>query len=107
MEAKAKPERKEEGKKIEAKVSLRKADMLKELVMLIMGHNTLIISSLKGMPSAQLQKIRKKLKGRAAIRVIKKNVMARAMEEASKKKGEEHLKEIEKYLEDGSAMLFS
>jgi large subunit ribosomal protein L10 len=60
------------------------------------------------MPSAQFQKIRSKLKDSgAAIKVIKKQIMARAMEEASKKKGEEHLKDIEKYLEEGSAVIFS
>lgn len=95
-----------EGKK-ETKVPERKARMLDDLVKLIIEHNTLIISSLKGMPSAQFQKIRKKLKDKATIKVIKKRVMARAMEEASKKKGEEHLKDIEKYLEEGSAILFS
>lgn len=97
----------EESRKIKTRVSARKLKMLDELVKLLTGHNTVIISSLKGMPSAQFQKIRKKLKGNAVIKVIKKNVMARAMEEASKKKGEEHLKEIEKYLEEGSAILFS
>ncbi|MFH1066079.1 MAG: 50S ribosomal protein L10 [Nanoarchaeota archaeon] len=97
----------EEKKKIEAKVSGRKKKMLEELVKLITGHNTLVISSLKGMPSAQFQKIRKKMRGSAIIRVIKKNIMARAMDEASKKRGEEHLRDIEKYLEEGSAILFS
>lgn len=95
------------GKKIGTKVSERKVRMLNDLVKLIKENSTIIISSLKGMPSAQFQKIRKKLKGRAAIKVIKKNVMTRAMEEASKARGEEHLKEIEKYLEEGSAIIFS
>lgn len=96
-----------EKKKIETRVSNKKIKMLEELVKLITGHNTLVISSLKGMPSAQFQKIRKKMRGSAIIRVIKKNIMARAMDEASKKRGEEHLREIEKYLEEGSAILFS
>jgi large subunit ribosomal protein L10 len=88
-------------------VSARKVKMLSDLVKLIKESSTVIISSLKGMPSAQFQKIRKKLKGKAVIKVIKKQIMARAMEEASKERGEEHLKEIEKYLEEGSAIIFS
>lgn len=93
--------------KIKTKVSARKTKMLNDLVKLIKESSTVIISSLKGMPSAQFQKIRKKLKGKAVIKVIKKQIMARAMEEASKAKGEEHLKDIEKYLEEGAAVLFS
>lgn len=95
------------GKKTKIKVSERKVKMLNDLVKLVKENSSIIISSLKGMPSAQFQKIRKKLKGKAVIKVIKKNVMTRAMDEASKIKGEEHLKEIEKYLEEGSAILFS
>lgn len=95
------------GEKKPARVSARKTKMLNDLVGLIKESSTVIISSLKGMPSAQFQKIRKKLKGKAVIKVIKKQIMARAMEEASKTKGEEHLKDIEKYLEEGAAVLFS
>ncbi len=93
--------------KPKTRVSARKLKMLSDLVKLIKESSTVIISSLKGMPSAQFQKIRKKMKGKAVIKVIKKQIMERAMEEASKEKGEEHLKEIEKYLEEGSAVIFS
>jgi large subunit ribosomal protein L10 len=96
-----------EKKKPETRVSARKTRMLNDLVKLIKESSTVIISSLKGMPSAQFQKIRKKLKGKATIKVIKKQIMARAMEAASKERGEEHLKDIERYLEEGSAVIFS
>lgn len=98
---------KEEKKKTERKVSPKKLRMRDKLVELIKNNNTFIISSIKGVPSSQLQQIRHKLKKVAGIMIVKKHVMRRAMDEAAKLPGETKLKDIEKYLEEGSAVLFS
>ncbi len=94
----------DKGTKKEARVSEKKLSTVKEMVGYILNNNTITISSMRGTPSSQFQRIRKILKARGVIiKVVKKNVMAKAIE-ASKKAGIESLAQ---YLEEGSAILFS
>jgi len=93
-----------EKAKQERHVSEEKKRMLKGLVRLILENSTIMIGSLKNVPSSQFQKIKSRLSGRASIKVVKKRVMMLAMEETSRQK---NVKELEEFLEEGSAILFS
>ena len=94
-------------KKIKANVSDKKKKMLKDLAAAILSHDTIMVSSVSGMPCSQFQTIKKQLNdlNKTQIRVIKKKVMQLAMEEASKTKFD--IKKLEKFLEEGQAVLFS
>lgn len=94
--------KKQEIKK-EKKVSKKKIEAVKLLAELINKSNTIIIASIKNLPSRQFQDIRKNLRDKAAIRVVKKRIMTRAIEE-SKNKTIEKLKE---HVQEDSAILFS
>ena len=85
------------------KVSERKKALVKELVTLADKNRTIMISSALNIPSALFQKIRKSLRGKAEIRVVKKNLGLKALEEI-KKAG---VKDMSKYVEASSAFIFS
>ena len=85
------------------KVSERKKALVKELVTLADKNRTILISSALNIPSALFQKIRKSLRGKAEIRVVKKNLGLKALEEI-KKPG---VKGMNKYVEASSAFIFS
>jgi len=89
--------------KKERKVSNKKIETVKKLVELIHKNNTLIVASIKNLPSKQFQDIRKKLRSQAEVMVVKKRVMLKAIEEA-KTAGIENLK---KHIQEDSAVLFS
>jgi large subunit ribosomal protein L10 len=98
---------KSEDIKTEKKVSIKKLEMKNRLVELIKNNNTLIISSTKGIPSSKFQSMRHKLKSKATIVVVKKHIMKLAIDEAAKLFMRDKLKELERYLEEGSAVIFS
>jgi len=91
-----------EEKKIETHVSGKKKKIVKELEEL-MTKKTVMVVSIKNLPAAQFQAIKKKLRGRAKIIVAKKNLINLALEE-SKAKGLEKLEEVVK---EDFALLFS
>ncbi|MAG40090.1 50S ribosomal protein L10 [Candidatus Pacearchaeota archaeon] len=64
---------------------------------------TVMIVSVKGLPSAQFQDIKKKLRGKAHINVVKKNLLNFAIEHA----GNKEIKALEEYNGDATALLFS
>lgn len=89
-------------KVIKARVSDKKKKELAELVKLIDSNNTILITFTTNIPSSQLQKIRKQLKD-AIMRVSKKKVFIRALENSKKEKS----KELIDYLTESSAVIFS
>ncbi|MGB9707861.1 MAG: 50S ribosomal protein L10 [Candidatus Pacearchaeota archaeon] len=92
---------------IEAKVSEKKKQILRDLVNLINESNTVIIASIINISSLQFQKLKQSLKGKAIIKVVKKNLALKALEQAkAKKQGIEQLKQT---IGNGSnfALLFS
>jgi large subunit ribosomal protein L10 len=99
--------KKESTNKVKANVSDKKKKLLKDLVQSLLNHNTIMVSSIKSMPCSQFQTIKKKLKntGKTQTLVIKKRIMMLAMDEAAKTKS--NIKELEKFLEEGEAILFS
>jgi len=84
-------------------VSDAKKETVKELVSLIKEKRTILIASIKNIPASQFQEISKKVRGKAIVKVPKKNLIFRALESS----GDEKLKEIEGKIKDNVAVLFS
>jgi len=92
-----------EKKQIKTHVSEDKKKVVKELTELIKSNKTMLIASIKGLPAAQFQEVCKKLRGKAIVKVPKKNLIIKAVDD-SKIEG---IKELEGKLEDSFAILFS
>jgi large subunit ribosomal protein L10 len=84
-------------------VSPAKKETVKELTDLISKKKTILIASIKNIPTSQFQEIVKKLREKAVVKVPKKNLMIRALETS----GDEHVKQIEKEIKENVAVLFS
>ena len=85
------------------KISEKKVKIVKELAKLIDSKRTFMVASTFNLLSPQLQAIRKKLRGKAEVKFVKKNVALRAIE-ASKREG---IKEISKYVTESPALIIS
>lgn len=68
-------------KSIKSHVSEEKKQAVKELAQEIKDAKCIMVVSTKSLPSSQLQKIKKDLRARALIRVAKKSIIVRALEE--------------------------
>jgi large subunit ribosomal protein L10 len=84
-------------------VSERKGEWVKELEGELNKYPVIGLLDMFKMPSRQLQEMRDKLKGRAKIKMVRKSVIERALENV-KKKG---LKELEMRMQNQPALLFS
>ena len=80
-----------------------KLKSVKELTDLIKNKKTILIASIKNLPASQFQEIGKKLRGKAIVKVPKKNLLFRAIDSS----GNEEVKKIKEYVEDSIAILFS
>ena len=89
--------------KIKAHVSEGKKNVVKDLTKLIKEKRTFLIVSVKNIPASQLQEMTKKLRGRAIVKVPRKNLIIRAIETS----GETGAKEIGIKLKENIAILFS
>ncbi len=85
-----------------AHVSDRKKESVKKIAERLKSKTVMIVS-VKGLPSAQFQDIKKKLRGKAHINVVKKNLLNFAIEHA----GNKDIKALEEYNGDSTALLFS
>lgn len=85
------------------KISEKKVKTVKELAKLIDSKKTFLVASTFNLQSYQLQAIRKKLRGKAEVKFVKKNVALRAIE-SSKREG---IKEISKYVTESPALIIS
>ena len=83
-------------------VSDKKKSKVKELAEL-MKKKTVMVISIKGLPSAQFQDIKKKLRNKAKVQVVKKSLINFALEHC----GIKELHELVPYVDDSTAMLFS
>jgi len=88
--------------KQETHVSDLKKAKVKELAEL-MKKKTVMVVSIKGLPSAQFQDIKKKLRGKARVQVVKKSLIDFALDHS----GIKELHELVPYVDDSTAMLFS
>ncbi len=85
------------------KISGKKVGIVNELSELVSGKGTVLVASIKNLPASQFQEISKKLRGKAIIKVPKKNLILRVLESSKSDK----IKEMEKYIEENTAILFS
>jgi len=84
-------------------VSKEKLALVKELVNLMNAKNTVMIASIKGLPAAQFQQIKKSLRGKVEVRVVKKRMLIRALENTDK----ETLKKLKSHAKEDIAILIS
>ena len=92
-----------ETKKIVTHVSETKKKTLAELLDLIKKKRTILIASIKNLPASQFQEIGKKLRGKAIVKVPKKNLMFMALD----KSGNETAKKLQEQIKSDFAILFS
>jgi len=83
-------------------VSEIKKRKVKELAEL-MKKKTVMVISIKGLPSAQFQDIKKKLRKKAKVQVVKKSLINFALDHC----GIKELHTLVPYVDDSTAMLFS
>jgi large subunit ribosomal protein L10 len=86
-----------------ANIPEKKLSTVKELNNLITNKKTVMIASIRNIPASQFQEIGKKLRGKAIVKVPKKNLLLRAIDETKK----EETKKMKENLEDSIALLFS
>lgn len=89
-------------KKPETHVSEEKKQLVRDLAEL-MKKKTVMVISIKNLPSAQFQEIKKKLRGKVIIQVTKKSLVDFALEHC----GIKELHDLVPYVQDSTAMLFS
>jgi len=80
-----------------------KINQVKELNDLIKKKKTILIASIKNIPASQFQEIGKKLRGKAIIKVPKKNLIFRTLNSADS----EEIKKLKEQIKDSVAILFS
>jgi large subunit ribosomal protein L10 len=80
-----------------------KEKAVKALAEKIKNAKTLMIVSIKGLPSKQFQDIKKSIRKQAFVQVAKKNIMLKAI----KAIGKESILGLEKYVQENSAFVIS
>ena len=81
----------------------KKVNIVKEFSDLIKNKRTILIASIKNLPASQFQEISKKLRGKAVVKVPKKNLILRAIDNSKNK----DIQKIERYVDESIAILFS
>ncbi len=81
----------------------KKIEAVKELVDLIDNKRTVLIADISNIPGSQFQQISKKLRGKAIVKVPKKNLLFRALNDSKK----EVVKDLKKQFRGATAILFS
>ncbi|MEK6820622.1 MAG: 50S ribosomal protein L10 [Nanoarchaeota archaeon] len=94
-----------EKKKIsrEKAIPKKKLETLSTIIKLIKENRSIVIVSIKNLPSNQFQAIKKKLKDNAVIMVVKKNIIGKAIDDIEKGT----VKNFKKYLAEDQALIFS
>lgn len=87
------------------KISEVKLKIVKEFESLIKNKRTLLVSSIKNIPASQVQEIVKKLRGKAVVKVPKKNLIFRVID--SSKKTDKEIEKLKDYINENFAILFS
>ena len=80
-----------------------KKKKVKDLEKLIKDSKTILVVSIKGIPASKFQQIVKRLRGKAEVRVPKKTMITRALDNVGK--GE--LEKLERSIDESFALLFS
>lgn len=79
-----------------------KKDEIEDIKKMIGSHSSVGIVGVHGIPSNQLQLMRKNLRGMADLKMCRNNLIDRAINESS-----DDVKQINKYVEDQTALLFT
>lgn len=87
----------------EKNIPERKLKSVGEIEDLIKKSNSIMIVSIKNLPSSQFQAIKKKLRENAVIKVVKKNIAQKAIDHIEKGT----IKNFKKYLGEDIALIFS
>ena len=85
------------------KVPKQKIETVKEISELIKKNRTILIASIANLPTSQIQKIQKKLRGKAVIKVLKKNLIFLAIDSLK----DEKLEKLKEQIKRDFAILFS
>jgi large subunit ribosomal protein L10 len=84
-------------------VSTLKKKAVQELSKLIDEKNTILIASIMNIPASQVQEIGKKFRGKAVVKVPKRNLILRAIDNSKN----ETLNKIEEKIKENVALFFS
>ena len=105
MKQKQKISKKTEGKilKRDKPIPQSKLKIVEEIEELMETKKTILIASIKNIPNSQFQEITKKLRGKAIVKVPKKNLVLRVLE----KKSKEEIIKLKNSINDSFAILFS
>lgn len=79
-----------------------KKDEIEEIKKLMGSYSSVGVVGIQGIPSSQLQLMRKNLRSIANIKMCRNTLIERALDESS-----EDIKKINKYIEDQTALLFT
>jgi large subunit ribosomal protein L10 len=90
-------------KKPKTHVSKEKIEAVKKLAEKIKGAKTIMLVSIKSLPSSQLQKIKKDIREKANIQVAKKSTILRAIDESKI----EEIQKLKEIVKEDSALLIS
>lgn len=85
------------------KVPEYKIKQVNDIAEKIKSSKTLMLVSLKNLPSKQFQEIKKSVRGKADVKVAKKNIMVRSI----KAVGKESILGLEKHINENCAFIFS
>jgi len=85
-------------------IVVQKAEEVEEIKKLVQRHQALGVASLQKVRAAQLQELKKKLKGIAHVQVIKNTIMKRALDEL---KDKPNLEKLEGFLSGSNIFLFT
>ncbi len=88
-----------------AKAAKAKQDAVKQFVDLVKQYPIVGVVNLEGLPAAQEQVIRRKLRGKVVVMMTKKRLMKRIFEEGKKVKP--GVEQLEKYCQGMPALLFT
>lgn len=89
--------------KQENQIPKSKIRTVENLSNLINDKKTILIASIKNIPASQFQEIGKKLRGKAIVKVPKKNLIFRALDSSAN----EIVKKLKEHIGDSFAILFS
>jgi ribosomal protein L10 len=84
-------------------VSEEKKKIVKELTELIKSHKTILLASIKNLPASQFQEIGKKMRGKAIIKVPRKNLIFLSLKESKLEK----IEDLKKQIQNSTVILFS
>jgi len=87
----------------EKPIAESKIRAVKELMGLIKDKKTILIASIKNLPASQFQEISKKLRGKAVVKVPRKNLFFRALDESKNEKAQA----LKEHYANSVALLFS